>query len=47
MAAANPRPTSLMTIWPPKMNDRNTRIMISAAAVMTRPVSACPTVTAR
>ena len=44
MAAAKPRPTSLMTIWPPKMNDRNTRIMISAAAVMTRPVSAWPTV---
>ncbi len=36
-----------MGIWPPMMNDANTRIMISEAAVMTRPVSAWPRITAR
>ena len=28
--AAKPRPNSLMTSWPPKMNETNTRIMMSA-----------------
>ena len=48
MAAAKPMPNSLMTkalLTKPK--ERNTRIMMSPAAVMTRPVSAWPRVTAR
>ena len=39
--------TRAITRWPPNTNDRNTQIMIVAAAVITRPVSACPTITAR
>ena len=44
MAAAKPMPTSSITRCPPKMNDTNTKIMMSAAAVITRPVSAWPAV---
>ena len=44
-APASPMPNSAITRWPPKTNARNTLIMIAAAAVMTRPVVACPTMT--
>jgi nitrate/nitrite-specific signal transduction histidine kinase len=37
----------MMASWPVRMNAANTRIMISEAAVMTRPVSAWPRITAR
>jgi len=46
-APARPTPNSLITRWPWKMNEPKTRIMIVAAAVMTRPVSACPIRTER
>ena len=45
-AAARPRPNSPMTCWPMRMNALNTQIMIVAAAMMTRPVVACPVRTA-
>ena len=38
-AAASPMPNSATSRWPRKENVRNTKIMIVAAAVMTRPVS--------
>ena len=43
---ARPRPNSLMTRSPPRMNDPNTRIMIRAAAVIVLPVAASPLRTA-
>ena len=46
IAAANPRPNSLITRSPPNTNDPNTHTMIAAAAVMTRAVCARPSATA-
>ena len=46
MPAASPMPNSLITRSPPKTNDPNTRIMMSAAAVMVLPVAANPLRTA-
>ncbi len=46
MPAASPIPNSLMTRLPPRMNEANTRIMMSAAAVMVLPVAARPLRTA-
>ena len=43
---ASPMPNSLITTWPPRMNEPNTRIMISAAAVIVFPVAAKPLRTA-
>ena len=41
-ATARPMPNSAMTRCPPNTNATNTPIMIAAAAVITRPVVACP-----
>ena len=46
-ALARLRPNSLITRSSPSMNDRNTQIMITAAALITRPVSAMPSAVAR
>ena len=46
-AAARPKPNSLIARSSPSMNDRNTQIMIAAAALITRPVKAIPSATAR
>ena len=43
---ARPRPNSLMTRMPPRMNAPKTRIMIKAAAVIVLPVAARPLRTA-
>ena len=45
-AAASPMPNPATSRWPMNENVRITQIMIVAAAVMTRPVSACPVRTA-
>ena len=47
IALPSPMPNSLITRASPRMNDVNTAIMISPAAVMMPPVSAWPTVMAR
>ena len=44
-ATARPMPNSAITRWPPKTKATNTLIMIAAAAVITRPVVACPRIT--
>ena len=46
MPPARPMPNSLMTRFPPRMNEPKTRIMISAAAVIVLPVAARPLRTA-
>src|SRR5437660_1420786 len=45
-AAASPKPNSFTERSLPSMNDRNTQIMIAAAALITRPVNAMPSATA-
>ena len=46
-ATARPKPNSLSVRSSPSMNERKTQIMIAAAALITRPVSAMPSATAR
>ena len=46
-AAARPSPNSLMVRSGPSTNARNSITMIAAAAVMVRPVTARPCMTAR
>ena len=41
-ALARPMPNSAITRWPASRNEPKTKIMIVAAAVITRPVAACP-----
>jgi hypothetical protein len=46
IAAARPTPNCRMMMLSTSRNDTNTRIMMLAAAVITRPVTAWPVVTA-
>ena len=46
-ALARPIPNSLITRSSPRANEANTRIMIDAAAVITRPVVCSPRATER
>ena len=41
-ALASPMPNSAITRWPASRKEPNTKIMIVAAAVITRPVAAWP-----